>query len=94
MAPTRSDLTPEEVEDGVMDALGALDANQIEEICDLVSVGITDDVKGKKREMKKLLMAHLCTSSDDDDKLADFLAIHTHLKIGEEEEEASDDEDD
>ena len=79
--------TPEEVEDGVMDVLVTLDAEQIEEICGLVNVVIADDLKGNKREMKKLLMKHLCTISADDDKLADFLAIHTHLKIGEEEED-------
>ena len=92
--------TPEEVEDDVMDALGSLnDAAQIEEICALANVVVAETMKGKKREMKKLLMKHLCTSDEDDDKLADFLAIHTHLKLGEQnvdekEEESSESEDD
>ena len=89
MAPPRADLSPDKVEDDVMDRIPSLDAEQLEEVCGIVNLDVAEGLKGKRRELKKLLMKYLCTSDDaeDDDKLADFLAIHEHLEIGEEEEE-------
>ena len=93
MAGNGSELSPEQVEDNVMEALTLLsDIAQIEEVCALVKVDVAA-VKGKKREMKKLLMKTLCTADEDDDKLADFLAIHSHLKLGKKEEETEEDSD-
>ena len=88
MAPPRAELSADKVEDDVLDRIPSLDAEQLEEVCGIVNLEVDEGLKGKRRDLKKLLMKYLCTpGADDDDKLADFLAIHEHLEIGEEEEE-------
>ena len=70
MAPPRADLSPDKVEDDVMDRIPSLDAEQLEEVCGIVNLDVAEGLKGKRRELKKLLMKYLCTSDDaeDDDK--------------------------
>ena len=44
-------------------------------------------MKDNRRGLVKLLMRYLCTSEEEDDKLTAFLQIHTHLTLGNDDDE-------
>jgi hypothetical protein len=69
-----SELNAEQVEDRVMDKIPTLTAGELEEICTLVNIQV-DTMRGKKSELRRTLLKHLC----GDDTMADLLAIHTRL---------------
>ena len=71
----------EVVEDDVMNHLPTLDRAELVEVCKLIGLEC-DDVSGNRGAVLTLLMRHLCTPSDEDDKLTAFLQIHTHLTLG------------
>ena len=92
MAETATQVSADKVEDEVMNTLPTLYAKELMEICDLIGVtGIKDEEKGNKRVLLKLVMKSLCTTTDDNDKLTEFLQIHKYLKLDEEDSDADDD---
>ena len=91
MAETATQVSADKVEDEVMNTLPTLYAKELMEICDLIGVtGIKDEEKGNKRVLLKLVMKSLCTTTDDNDKLTEFLQIHKHLKLDEEDSDVDD----
>ena len=76
-----AELQADQVEDDVMNSLPTLSATELEEICTLIGVVMTEDDKGKKRVLLKLVMKNLCDVTATDDKMTEFLQIFKHLKL-------------
>ena len=72
--------TADEVEDEVMNTLPTMDATQLEAVCGIAKITVKEDMKGKRRELLKMVLKHLCTVTEEDDKMADILAIYSHLE--------------
>ena len=66
----------EEMEDEVMMALPNLDASRLEAVYDVIGLDLEEDMKGKKRELRKKLLGHLTTLTDDG---GDYNQISTYL---------------
>ena len=77
----------DEVEEDVMNQLPTLNAEQLEELCNLVDLTVDAGVKGKKKTLRKMLLKHLCTEDTDGDKMEAFLQIHSHMALWEAEED-------
>ena len=73
-----ADPTAEDVEDTVMNTLPTLNAVELEAVCGVVNIALTDEQKGKKRQLLKLVMKYLCTETEEETKMADFLAVHLY----------------
>ena len=86
MSEIKGNPPSEVVEDDVMNHLPTLDRVELVEICKVIGLDVPDDV-GNRGAVLKLLMRHLCTPSEEDDKLTAFLQIHTHLTLGKDDEE-------
>ena len=72
--------TADMVEDEVMVRIPSLDATELERVCGEIGLDVKTEVKGNKREIKRLLMAYLCTNDDGgDDRTTEFLQIHGML---------------
>ena len=87
MSEVKGQPPSEVVEDDVMNHLPTLDRVELVDICKVIGLDVPDDVSGSRGAVLKLLMRHLCTPSDEDDKLTAFLQIHTHLTLGKDDEE-------
>ncbi len=73
-------MPADRVEDDVLNELPTLKGDQLEEIYDLIGLELKAEVKGKRRDLLKQLMKFLCTEGEDgDDKMTQFLQIHSHL---------------
>ena len=76
-----------------MNVLPTLSADELQTVCGVIDVTVDEAQKGKKRDLLKLVMKHLCTVTTEDDKMTDFLSVYSHLekehnkKIDEEAEE-------
>ena len=88
----KEQLSADMVEDEVMNQLPTLNGIQLEKICDLIELEVSEGLKGKKRDLLRLLMKHLCTGDEEDDKMTQFLQIHEHLKLPDEEDGTQKDE--
>ena len=74
------ELAADVVEDDVMTKLPTLDAAGLAAVCGVLELVVPEEQKEKKRDLLKLIMRHLCTSTDaTEDKLTDFLQLHEHL---------------
>ncbi len=95
MATGGEQMSADRIEDDVMNELPTLDGNDLQELCELVGVDVKEEVKGKRRDLLKLLMKYLCTEGDGEEgnKMTQWLQIHSHLNPpekddGEKKEEA------
>jgi hypothetical protein len=79
----------DEVEEDVMNQLPTLNAEQLEELCNLVDLTVDAGVKGNKKTLRKILLKHLCTEDEDDNKMEAFLQIHSHMTLWEAEEDTA-----
>ena len=59
----------DEVEEDVMNQLPTLNAEKLEELCNLVDIAVDAGVKGNKKMLRKMLFKHLCTEDTDDNKM-------------------------
>ena len=76
-----AELQADQVEDDVMNSLPTLSATELEEICTLIGATMTEEDKGKKRVLLKLVMRVLCDPTATDDKMTEFLQIYKYLKL-------------
>ena len=73
-------LSPDEIEDEVLNILPTLDVNELGKIYTLLELECTEELKGKKCNLLKYLLKYLCdVDSSEDDGLSNMLLIHKHL---------------
>ena len=80
MASAVTQLTPDEIEDKVLEEILHLGAAGLEAACEVVvDLVVPDTAKGNKKLLRNLLTKYLMETSDEDDKHTDFLTLHDHL---------------
>ena len=75
------------VEEEVMSSIPLCSVAQLLKICELMNLTVPEGNEGNKRELVKLVMRMLCTTTADDDKMTEFLVIHDFLWPNKNEEE-------
>ena len=75
---TEPKKSADEVEDDVLSKIPTLNVEELEEVCGMIKLTVSNEAKGNRRELRKLLTNELLKDSEDSN-LATVLMIHDHL---------------
>ena len=80
MSTKEESMSPDEIEDEVLNTVPTLNAAELEEVYTLIDLDCKEELKGKKNNLLKCLLKHLCDpDGKDDGGLSTMLVIQKHL---------------
>ena len=76
-------MSADEVRSAVIAGVCMLDASQLEDCCEKLTLTVEADKKGKKTALECIIMRHLCSETlvgSEDEGMGVFLMLHDHMK--------------
>lgn len=86
LSPKAETMDSDQIEQNVLAKIPTLDAQQLEEVCGVITLDVPAEIKGDKRKLRKLLTKDLMKDSEDDN-LATMMLIMNHLSPEKKEED-------